>query len=310
MLVPRFSSADSFVCRYSWLPKLVQGLIVDPDLFTDHSNAMVRLGVGSNMVNSIRFWGIETGFIQLVEKSRSSYEPSELGLQILGDGGFDPFIEDISTLLLIHWNISTQKNPLFAWDFMLNKWHRADFSLSEILPELTKTGSSTPASRKRHMELFLRTYVPTRGHKVEVKEDNLDSPLVELDFVRKVGERQAQTEDGERRSEALYSFRFEDKPEITPALFVYCIYRYWLEFRNQEKTLTFRDIATERFSIGQVFKLPEHVLRDRLEGLESDSEGLLAYEESASSPMVVVNETNPELKALLKRVYKKGRASS
>ena len=51
----RISGHESFPCRYTWLPKAVQGLAHDVKLFGDEDQAMVTLGVGKNMVRSIRF---------------------------------------------------------------------------------------------------------------------------------------------------------------------------------------------------------------------------------------------------------------
>src|SRR5215475_2154443 len=57
----RISGHESFPCRYTWLPKAVRGLDVDSKLFADEEKAMVDLGVGKNMVRSIRFWSLATG---------------------------------------------------------------------------------------------------------------------------------------------------------------------------------------------------------------------------------------------------------
>ena len=50
----RFSGHESFSCRYAWLPKAVESLKRDPLLFGDVDEAMVRLGLGKNMVKSLR----------------------------------------------------------------------------------------------------------------------------------------------------------------------------------------------------------------------------------------------------------------
>lgn len=57
----RISGHESFPCRYTWLPKAVRGLNADPTLFSNDEQAMVTLGVGKNMVRSIRFWILAAG---------------------------------------------------------------------------------------------------------------------------------------------------------------------------------------------------------------------------------------------------------
>ena len=43
MGVSRFVSADSFVCRYTWLTKLVRGLSEDSNFLSEQYDAMVKL---------------------------------------------------------------------------------------------------------------------------------------------------------------------------------------------------------------------------------------------------------------------------
>ena len=112
---------ETFPCRYPWLPKAVNALRDHPDLFKDIDEAIVVLGVGKQMARAIRFW-IEAA--KVVEKQeKGDFEISKLGEKLLGEDGFDPYLEDIQTLWLIHWNFSTHpESPIFAWDFLMNRW--------------------------------------------------------------------------------------------------------------------------------------------------------------------------------------------
>ena len=51
--------------------------------------------------------------------------------------------------------------------------------------------------------------------------------------------------------------------------------------------MSFRDLSIAQGSPGQVFKLPESDIRERLEALETDSRGAFRYRESASVQQVV-----------------------
>jgi Protein of unknown function (DUF4007) len=112
---------------------------------------------------------------------------SDFGNAIFGPNGHDQFLEGISTLWLIHWKLSTcMTEPLFAWRFLLNFWHRPDFTRTEALlaftQEAERLGKKLSAvTLDHHFTTFLHTYVPTRSKKGEVLEDNLDCPLVELE---------------------------------------------------------------------------------------------------------------------------------
>lgn len=51
----KFSGHQTFAFRYGWLEKGVRGVAACPSLFSE-DDALVRLGVGKNMVDSIRHW--------------------------------------------------------------------------------------------------------------------------------------------------------------------------------------------------------------------------------------------------------------
>jgi hypothetical protein len=51
----RFSGHETFACRYAWLPKAYRALNANPGQFSDEDGAMVELGLGKNMVRSLRF---------------------------------------------------------------------------------------------------------------------------------------------------------------------------------------------------------------------------------------------------------------
>lgn len=285
----RISGHESFPCRYTWLPKAVQGLSRDPKLFADEESAMVNLGVGKNMVRSIRFWAQVSGMTTTVAKG-SGHTPTDFGRLVLGDGGLDPFLEDIRTLWLIHWNLSTDvQSPLLAWDFLLNRWQEPDLIPSRALKALQEEAARQDASLSKvtleqHLDTFLHTYVPTRGRKGEVQEDNLDCPLVELELLVKIGDRELDRTAGRR--EPIYTFRREEKPEITPELFVYCLNDFWQKRHGNDATLTFREVAHGHGSPGQIFKLPEDDIRARVERLAQQTSGFLDYAESANIQQV------------------------
>src|SRR5258708_22841522 len=114
----RFSGHETFPCRYAWLPKAYRAIEGDPQLFGNDEDAMVRLGVGKNMVRAIRFWAQATGIATAKEQGLS--ENSPFGKALFKRNGLDPYLEDRRTLWLLHWQISTKVHePLFAWNWLL-----------------------------------------------------------------------------------------------------------------------------------------------------------------------------------------------
>jgi hypothetical protein len=300
----RISGHESFACRYTWLPKAVHGIQRNPKLFANEASAMVDLGVGKNMVRSIRFWAQAAGVIGA--RKSSEFHLTDVGLSLLGEDGLDPFLEDIRTLWLVHWNLATGiENPLLAWDYLFNQWQEPELVSCAVLKALDKetmkkSDGVSPVTLEQHLDAFLHTYVPTRGRKGEVQEDNLDCPLVELELIMKVGDRELDRPNGRR--EPIYVFRRDEKPEITPELFIYCLYDFWMHRHTEESTLPFREVAHGHGSPGQIFKLPEEDLRARLELLTKQSNGLFTYSESTNLQQVRKHGERRE-STLLKEIY-------
>jgi hypothetical protein len=301
----RISGHESFPCRYTWLPKAVRGLARNPELFADEEQAMVDLGVGKNMVRSIRFWSFATG-MALVTSRGADPSLTESAVALLADGGLDPFLEDRRTLWLLHWNLSTNvETPLLAWDYLLNRWQEPELIPSTAIKALEKAAVSqgnriSSVTLEQHFDAFLHTYVPTRSRKGEVQEDNLDCPLVELQLIVKVGEREIERSSGRR--EPIYAFRREEKPDVTPELFVYCLNEFWEQRHINENTIPLREVAHGHGSPGQVFKLAEEDVRARVEALAKSHSGLFVYNESANIQQLRKTGEGKRMK-LLRAIY-------
>jgi len=284
----RFSGHETFPCRYTWLPKAFAAIHRTPDIFSNEEAAIVEMGVGKNMVRAIRFWAQMTG---VAEPANGGYEITSLGELLLGPGGLDRFLEDRRTLWLFHWMLlSRVEDPLFAWDYLINRWVHPQINRTDVLRVFEQEAKRIDRKLSRvtleqHFDVFLHTYTPTRGRKGDIQEDNLDCPLVELELIERIGERRVG--DGVGRHEPVYAFRREAKPDITPELFIFCLLDYWNKRKPNEATLAFRDVSVAHGSIGQVFKLPEMDIRERLERLHDDSNGLFTYQESASIQRVI-----------------------
>ncbi len=286
----RFSGHETFACRYAWLPKATQRVSKDATILTParEDEAMVQLGVGKNMVRSVRFWGETFGVIEPHEDE--GHTVTDFGRQLLlGEKkipALDPYLEDIQTLWLLHWKLATNiESPVFAWDFLLSKFQEPELTASSVFDAVKKATivlerELSETTLEQQFEIFLHSYIPTRGRKGEVREDNLDCPLIELGLLEQVGHRPGKRNDG--KPEPIYVFRREPKPEISPMLFAYCVDEFWRLRHAEEKTLSFQLIASGHGSPGQIFKLPEDDLHRRVEALAVDTDGVFDFRESAS----------------------------
>lgn len=276
----RFSGHGSFSCRYAWLPKAVEALRSDSSLFSNIDFAMVEFGLGKNMVQSLRFW------VQAMRVAESgdanSLRLTEFGERVFGPEGLDRFMEDTSTLWLLHWQLcSHSENPLFAWHYLFNRYNEPEIIRSEVLEAIERdsqqlTRPLAKATLAQHFDVFMHTYVPTRGSKNEILEDNLDCPLVELGLIEKIG----QKVNRHGKLESAYGFNREPKPDLSIGVFLYALDDYWKRCKPTEETLSLSELTTGLGSPGQVFKLPEDDIRSRLALISQWGEDY-EYKESA-----------------------------
>ena len=94
MARPIFSGHESFACKSHWL-KRGYDFVKGENNFND-DDAVVRLGVGKNMVASIKFWLKAIGLLKdtgLVDISDHLFDD---------ENGKDPYLEDVGTLWLLH----------------------------------------------------------------------------------------------------------------------------------------------------------------------------------------------------------------
>jgi len=245
---------------------------------------MVTLGVGKNMVRSIRFWTQASGICAPAKKGGGN-SLTRFGSEVFREDGLDPFLEDVRTLWLIHWKLSTDAaSPLLAWDYLLNRWQDPEFFSSTVTQVLHKEAimceaGVSRATVERHFDAFLHTYLPTRGRKVNILEENLDSPLVELELILKVGDRELETSSGTR--EPVYAFRRESKPDVTSELFLFCLNDFWQKRHPNDGTLSVKEVAHGHGGPGQIFKLPEEDVRARVGELARQTNEVFSYSESA-----------------------------
>jgi hypothetical protein len=134
-----FSGHETFVFRYTWLKKAVDAVKVNPKVF-GQEDSIVTLGVGKNMVRSIRHWGLATGVLDEEPRSRgTALAVSKLGEFIFGDGsssGADPFLEDPNTLWLLHWSLLTNSVRSTTWQWAFNRLPSNEFTRESLYQSL------------------------------------------------------------------------------------------------------------------------------------------------------------------------------
>jgi len=274
-----FSGHETFVFRYGWLKKAVDATLLDAAIFASDS-AMVELGVGKNMVRSIRHWALATRALEEVPKTRGAQlQVSEFGTLLFAPGGFDKYLEDPNSLWLLHWNLATNERRATTWSWafsLLTTEFTRDTLVSTMLAELNRRALPPPSehSLRRDIDCFIRTYAPSRNPKTATLEDSLDCPFVELGLLE---------DDG---ASGVLRFKRGVQRTLAPEIFAYALIDYWGRVAHDRETLPFSTIAYRFGSPGTIFKLDENSLIERLERLEETTAGRLVYAETAGLKQV------------------------
>ncbi|WP_027878022.1 DUF4007 family protein [Meiothermus cerbereus] len=263
-----FSGHETFPFRYGWLKKAVDAVTKNKFLFSTEQ-ALVELGVGKNMVQSIRHWGLATQV--LLEGEGRSLEVSPIGWRLFKE--WDPHLENPASLWLIHWLLVNNPAKAGVWHLAFTRFTQPDLTKGQLLTFLLdfkeRQGLRVQElSLRRDIDCFLRTYQSRADGKGPL-EDSFDCPLTELGLLSPL-------KDGEG-----YRFAIGPKPTLPAEIVGYALLEYMRRIRSGRNSISFAECLYGLGSPGQVFKLDENSLVEYLEDLETASEGALELDDTA-----------------------------
>ena len=273
----------------------------NPNVFTDN-DAPVTLGVGKNMVASIRHWCLATNLIKKIENgsdSRGGFEVSDFAEAIFDDeNGYDLYLENPTTLWWIHWKIATNVSQAATWAWAFNFLNYPEFTRDSLTKDLMdwieqqKNIKKQPSENtiKQDISCFIRTYCLSRSSETAIIEDTFDCPLVELNLIREIPDQNR------------HQFNLGPKPSLTDSMFALTITDFWNRCFPNVNTLSFSKIMYSKLSPGQVFKLDENTMVMYLEKLETVTNRTVTYDDTAGLKQISRHEKLDSLE-LLKGVY-------
>jgi hypothetical protein len=267
-----FGRHESFALRFGWLTKGAQALMSGDPVF-EAEDATVRLGVGKNMVSSIRYWLQAT---RMIERSESGWTLTKIGELIFDDDGCDPYLEDEATIWLLHWLIASNSELATTWWWFFNRFHKPEFTGAELttaLQDFAKDkvkGHTSASTLKSDSEVLRRMYVRSAPRGQAQLEEALDSPLSVLGLVTELPD----------------SHSFESRPGqrqgLPPMILGFAVLEL-LEALGDSQ-LPVSDLMygpTGYPALGAVFRLSEGALLGKLERLVRAMPDVLALRETA-----------------------------
>jgi hypothetical protein len=276
-----FSGHESFAVRYGWLPKIYEALTADSQLFTSDEHAILTLGLGRNMVKSIRFWSDAFG---LTMQDGRGVAVTEFAHRLLADGGFDPFLEDPNSLWRLHWRISTRAG-LGAWVILFQETLDPEITRERLIEKLraraaTVRGAITASTAAVHADMLIRTYASEIGECSGAAEETLGSPFQELGLLA----------TGLSGGKPVIRLTRGQRTDLSPASLAYAIHDFWSGTAPQDRTLSLRSLLLNRRSPGVIFRMDENALLQKLEELCAATAALQLQEDGAGGMNLVASD--------------------
>ena len=187
----KFRAHDTFFIRKGWLAKGVKHIQKNPAVFLGRGgvNPMDTLGIGANMVKSLRYWLQAVGITE--EKKRREQAFTPLG-EIIRK--YDPYFEELGTLWLLHYRLASNRDNATAWYYFFNEFRLNEFSRDDFVEQMSrwlrmqeemKEWDVPTRSLEDDFDCIIHSYLSRTQFKPERvdPESTIDCPLGELGLV-------------------------------------------------------------------------------------------------------------------------------
>lgn len=267
---PRFSGHETFSLRYNWLSKILAPN-VDNERYvwiseSSLEQAMVRYGVGKNMVHSMSHWACLSDVAELHPEA-FLFKPTEFGQRFIWER--DPHLEELGTIWALHWKVCTRPHLATTWYWMFNGFPKSLFDTRSAVDSIQAIASThgwrIPSLNtiERDIDCFLRCYTVARAKKGALSEDSLECPFAELELIQPTNDR------------GIYEFQRGPKPTLPDKVFTFALAEFWKS--TGVETLSLEHVAHAPGSPGRVFKLDDQSVAERMLRIEDLTDGALRW---------------------------------
>lgn len=241
----KFRAHDTFFIRKGWLNKGLRNVNADAGVFMGtKGNPMDVLGIGANMVKALRYWLQAVKLTSEPASGKKEQSFTEFGQVVFEN---DPYIEEMGTLWLLHYQLASNKDDATAWYYFFNEFKATEFSKEDFVKQLSNyirmNGEEvSERSLEDDYTCIINTYVSrmkSNPEKVQ-PESNIDCPFGELGLI-----------DIANKKEKLYRKATPKKDMIHP-LVVLAVIVYQANGKDEIKISA---IQNDPCNAGKVFNL-------------------------------------------------------
>jgi hypothetical protein len=281
-----FARHETFHLRHGWLRKAyfsVKDASQTGNVF-NADDATVVLGVGKNMVRSIRFWALAAKVLDeqpnIANARLNDASTTRFGNELFE--WWDPFLEDPASHWLLHWKLLAPKCHLPVWWSLLTEFNALEFTEDDAVDfvsrrvELSSFESPNVSSIRKDVNIFLRSYAPAAERQARAGiDDSFDCQFRELGLVRRgVNPR-------------TYRFNFGPKSSLPPAIVAFACLQHAAQ-GAMAQTFSIARLTADTGGPGQIFKLPESALYDALNAA-SESNAEISVGVTNGAPQLIWN---------------------
>lgn len=260
----KFRGHETFFIRKGWLNKGMKYVELTPELFVSkEENPSDILGIGTNMVKSLRYWLQVVGLtVEITGTNRKRVQQfTELGSLVYR---YDRFIEEIGTILLLQYKLATNKEDATAWYYFFNKFSMAEFTKDDFVlavqnyVKLNSDDGKEVAVRSLTDDFMciINTYVPrikSEPGKIS-PENNIDCPLGELGLI-----------DIVNKSKKIYRKTVPTAQSINPWIALAVI----VDRADGKTEISLNELRNGENNIGKVFNLDTICMLEVLRKIEN-----------------------------------------
>lgn len=299
-VLPIFARHETFHPRFGWLKKGFDKAIEDCDVFLK-DDAPIKLGVGKNMARAIRYWCYAFKILKerTSEKISRKCYPTKFGVNLLGNKGWDPYLENPASLWLLHWNLLKQPCYAATWYFVFNVYRHIEFTpdfllnaLSEYKERIFPTQKAVLSSLNKDINCLTRMYVKRNSQ--GILEDTIDSPFSDLELIKSSGDANS------------YYFKIGDKTGLVPEIVVATCLEFIAAKKEGGTTISISRLLFDISSPGLIFKLSESGLCSAIEKVASKRNDIFLSESSGILQLVYTRDPEILANEILGCYYQEG----
>ncbi|WP_350344594.1 DUF4007 family protein [Proteinivorax tanatarense] len=256
----KFRGHETFHIRQGWLFKGLKQIEKKEDIFLSKDPKPTDvLGMGNNMVKSLRYWLQAVGLTQEKQVKRKTVQKlTDLG-EIIWDK--DKYIEELGTYWILHYELVSNNQLAPTWNWFFNHFNIKEFNKEDFVNSLqsyvkfeteTKVAKSSLDS---DFSCLVNFYVPRRVmHPDKISpEDTLDCPFGQLDLVGL-----------KDRKERVYIKKTPKVSNIPPKIALAIL----VKNLDGRKEVSINEILTSCNNLGKVFSLNINTLNALLDELK------------------------------------------